>query len=153
MTRPQNLALKVSAVLWVIWGLVHCLAGIIVLSADAAGGVSAIADAVAPADLAGPYHAAVGGIFNQHGWNLLWFGLATLIGAGLIWRGNMTAIWVTAMVGGMADLGYLLFVDLPGYVHFLPGTLMTLVSGSAIALSLWVWLPLRKAPPASTGTA
>ena len=46
MTRPQNLALKVSAVLWVIWGLVHCLAGIIVLSADAAGGVSAIADAV-----------------------------------------------------------------------------------------------------------
>lgn len=67
----------------------------------------------------------------------------------LIWRGNMTAIWVTAMVGGLADLGYLLFVDFPGYVNFFPGTLMTLVSASAIVLSFIVWLPNRgraKAP-------
>jgi hypothetical protein len=55
----------------------------------------------------------------------------------------MTAIWVTAMVGGLADLGYLLFVDLPGYVNFFPGTVMTLISASAIILSFWVWLPKR----------
>ena len=140
MTKSQVLALKIAAILWVIWGLVHALAGVIVLTSDASGGFQAIADAVAPALLASDYHGAVGGILNQHGWNLGWFGVATLVGAVFIWRQNITAIWVTGMIGGLADLGYLLFVDMPGYVNFVPGTVMTLVSGSAIVLSFWVWL-------------
>lgn len=149
MTKTHHIAIKTAAILWVNWALVQYLAGVIVLSADAAGGVAAIADAVDPAQLDAPCHQAVGGILKQHGWNLPWFGLVTLIGAGLIWRGNLTAIWVTALVGGMADLGYLLFVDLPGYVNFVPGTLMTLVSGSAIALSMWVWVGLRPSASAA----
>ena len=48
-------------------------------------------------------------------------------------------------IGGLADLGYLLFVDLPGYVNFFPGAVMTFVSGSAIVLSFWVWLTSRRA--------
>lgn len=144
MTEKQTLALKISAVLWVIWGLVHVLAGVIVLTSDASGGFSAIADAVAADALQAEYHPAVGGILNQHGWNLAWFGLATIIGGVLVWRQNITAIWVTGMVGGLADLGYLLFVDLPGFVNFFPGTLMTFISGSAIVLSFWVWLAVRK---------
>ena len=139
MTDTHKLAFKVAAVLWIIWGLVHMLAGTIVLSSDATGGFQAIADAVDPAALEATYHPAVGGILNQHGWNLAWFGLATFIGAFLIWRQNMTAIWVTGMVGGLADAGYLLFVDVPGFVNFMPGTVMTLVSGAAILLSFWVW--------------
>ncbi|MEO0327761.1 MAG: hypothetical protein AAF217_04100 [Pseudomonadota bacterium] len=144
MSKSQLLALKVAAVLWIIWGLVHTFAGVVILSSDASGGFQAVADAVNPEALQADYHGAVEGILNQHGWNLGWFGIATLIGAVLIWRKNMTAIWVTGMVGGLADLGYLLFVDIPGYVHFLPGTLMTLVSGSAIILSFWVWFMHRK---------
>ncbi|MEL6204573.1 MAG: hypothetical protein AAFR47_04590 [Pseudomonadota bacterium] len=144
----QSTLLKIAAVLWVIWGLVHILAGVIVLSSDAAGGFAAIADAMPPDSFALEYPDAVGGVLNQHGWNLGWFGLATVIGAAFIWRGNLTAIWVTGMVGGLADLGYLMFVDLPGYVNFFPGTLMTFISGSAIVLSFWVWLSRRRAVPA-----
>lgn len=140
MASHHKTALKAVAVLWIIWGLVHMLAGGIVLASDATGGVQAIADAVDPETLVRDYPEAMGGVLNQHGWNLGWFGLATLIGALFIWRGNRTAIWVTGLIGGMADLGYLLFVDLPGYVNFVPGTVMTLVSGSAIVLSLWVWM-------------
>lgn len=140
MTNIQTSVLKLAATLWIIWGLVHVLAGVIVLSGDATEGVQAIADAVSAESLENDYHAAVGGILNQHGWNLAWFGLVTLVGAVFIWRGQMTAIWVTALVGGLADVGYLLFVDLPGYVNFVPGTVMTIVSGSAIVLSFWVWL-------------
>ena len=44
---------------------------------------------------------------------------------------------------GLADLGYLVFVDLPGYVNFVPGTIMTFISGAAIVLSFWVWLRNR----------
>lgn len=149
MTSTQSTVLKIAAVLWVIWGLVHLLAGVLVLSADASGGFQAIADAVEPELLTGDYHAAVGGIMNQHGWNLGWFGVATVIGAVFIWRHNLTAIWVTAMVGGLADLGYLLFVDLPGFVNFFPGTVMTMISGSAILLSLWVWFGARGKPRAA----
>lgn len=136
--------LKVTAILWVIWGLVHMLAGVIVISSDAFGGFSGIADAVDPALLEADYHPAVGGILNQHGWNLLWGGAVTVIGAVFIWRKNMTAIWVTGMVGGLLDIGYFVFVDIPGYVHFIPGTLMTLISASAIILSGWVYFSNRK---------
>ena len=146
-SQSHMLMLKVAAVLWVIWGLVHAFAGIIVVSSDATGGFQAIADGVAPETLVSDYAPAVGGVLNQHGWNLAWFGVATIIGAVFIWRANMTAVWVTGMVGGLADLGYLLFVDLPGYVNFFPGTVMTFVSGSAIVLSFWVWLSNRRSSP------
>ncbi|MEO1423193.1 MAG: hypothetical protein AAFV09_08475 [Pseudomonadota bacterium] len=143
MTDTQKLALKIAAVLWLIWGAVHTFAGFAVLFNVAADAFALIADAVDAAELQADYHAAVGGILNQHGWNLGWVGVATMVGAVMIWRGNMTAIWVTALLGGMFDLGYLLFVDIPGFVNFVPGTVMTFVSASAIILSFWVWLPLR----------
>lgn len=143
MTKPQTTALRIAAVLWVIWGLVHTLAGVMTIIQAPSQGFAGIADAVDPALLMADYHPAVAAVLNQHGFNLLWFGLATIIGALLIWRGNMTAIWVTAMVGGFADVGYFLFMDLGGYVHFFPGTIMTLISLSAIILSFWVWLPTR----------
>ena len=143
MTSTHRLALKAASVLWIVWGLVHMAAGFIIIPADAAGGFQAIADAVEPARLQGDYHAAVGGILNQHAWNLLWGGFVTVIGAVFIWRRNFTAIWVTAMVGGLLDIGYLVFVDIPGFVKFVPGTLMTIVSAAAVALSFWVWLSNR----------
>mmetsp|Transcript_22415 Transcript_22415/g.36094 ORF Transcript_22415/g.36094 Transcript_22415/m.36094 type:complete len:118 (-) Transcript_22415:4580-4933(-) len=109
------------------------------MSSDATGSVQAVADAVDPATLVRDYPAAAGALINQHGWNLGWIGAATLIGSVLIWRQNRTAIWVTAMLGGLADIGYFVFLDIPGYVNFMPGTLMTIFSGSAIVLSFWVW--------------
>ncbi|MEM1048395.1 MAG: hypothetical protein AAGL24_19750 [Pseudomonadota bacterium] len=140
----QTLALKAASILWVIWGLVHVLAGVIVISQDTSDAFAAIADAIDPAALAAEYHPAVGGILNQHGFNLLWIGLTTIVCALFIWRANVTAIWVAALTGGLADVGYFLFVDLPGFVKFFPGTLMTIVSASAIVLSFSVWFTKRR---------
>ncbi|MEM9206849.1 MAG: hypothetical protein AAGA88_11020 [Pseudomonadota bacterium] len=109
------------------------------MSLDTVSAISGIADGVAPEELVNDYHPAVGAILNQHGWNLAWGGVVTLIGALFIWRGSMVAVFVTALVGGMLDFGYFLFLDLGGYVRFVPGTIMTLISGSAIALSLVVY--------------
>ena len=92
MTQLQGLALKAATVLWVIWGAVHVLAAIMVMTSDTAGGLSAIADGVDAALFTGDYHPAIGGVLNQHGWNLLWFGGVTLVGSVMIWRKNMTAI-------------------------------------------------------------
>jgi hypothetical protein len=136
----QNKAiLKVIGILWIIWGLVHAFAGIMTIVGETSDAIAAIADAVDPVLLTGPYHEAVGAVVNQHGFNLLWIGLTTTVCASFIWRGNLTAIFIAGLTGGLADIGYFLFLDLGGFVHFVPGTVMTLISSLAILLSIWVW--------------
>lgn len=54
-----------------------------------------------------------------------------------IWRANKNAIYLAAIVGGFADLGYFLFMDLGGFVNFIHGTIITIISASAIALSIY----------------
>jgi len=106
-----------------------------ILSGDIAGAVSGIADAIDPETLEADYPDAAGAIIGQHGFNLLWIGLTTLICSFFVWKGNKNAIFLAAITGGLADLGYFLFMDLGGYSKFMPGTVMTLVSSAAIILS------------------
>lgn len=131
--------LKIAAILWVIWGVVHALAGVLTISGDTASAVSGIADGVDPALLAMDYPDAAGAIINQHGFNLLWGGIVTIIGGVFIWRQSVAAIFVSALVGGLLDVGYFLFIDLGGYNKFVPGTVMTIISATAIILSFYAY--------------
>ncbi len=159
MTAPTNplssatvtTLLRVAALLWVVWGIVHLAAGIGVMSSDTTTAVELIADGTDPALLAVDYPDAAGAIINQHGWNLAWGGLVTVIGAWFILRRSPVAIFVTAMVGGLLDVGYLLFIDLGGYNNFVPGTIMTFVSAAAIVISFLAYFRgLRGAPAERT---
>ncbi len=143
--RPLSWPFRVAAVLWVIWGLVHALAGVLTITQDTAGAAQGIADAVDHALLEMVYPDAVGAIMNQHGFNLLWIGVVTTVCAWFIWRRSPPAIFIGALVGGLADVGYFLFMDLGGYVNFVPGTVMTLVSSSAIILSFWAYFSRKSA--------
>ncbi|MEM9007165.1 MAG: hypothetical protein AAGE59_27010 [Cyanobacteria bacterium P01_F01_bin.86] len=131
--------LKISAILWVIWGAVHTLAGILTISGDTATAAAGIADAVDSDTLAMDYPDAVGAIINQHGFNLLWAGVVTIIGGAFIWRGNVAAIFISALVGGLLDIGYFIFIDLGGYNNFVPGTVMTIISALAVAMSFYAY--------------
>lgn len=139
--------LKISAVLWIIWGLVHILAGVItmkgILTGDISASVAGIADAIQPSLLQMEYSEASGAIIGQHGFNLFWIGIVTFISAFYVWKGNKNAIFLAAICGGLADLGYFLFMDLGGYVNFMPGTVMTIVSSLAIILSFYVYFKTR----------
>ena len=137
--RTKYALLKISAILWVIWGVVHALAGILTISGDTATAVAGIADGVDPALLAIDYPDAAGGIINQHGFNLLWGGVVTIIGGIFIWRKNVAAIFISALVGGLLDVGYFIFIDLGGYNNFVPGTVMTIISALAITLSFYAY--------------
>ena len=128
--------LVIVAVLWIIWGLVHVMAGFIILGNDTAGAVQAVADAIDPAQLDVHYPAAAGALIKQHGFNLLWIGVTTTVGGVFIFRGSIIAVWLSALVGGLADVGYFVFIDLGGFANFVPGSVMTIVSGSAILLSI-----------------
>lgn len=146
--KNYSILLKLSALLWFIWGAVHMFAGIMtdnfILTGDIAGAVSGIADAVDPSTLNVNYPAAAGAIIGQHGFNLLWIGLTTLLCSYFVWKGNKNAIFLAALTGGLADLGYFLFMDLGGYTNFMPGTVMTLVSSGAIILSFFWYFKNRK---------
>ncbi|WP_299222661.1 hypothetical protein [uncultured Aquimarina sp.] len=141
--KNLNILFKISTILWIIWGLVHVLAGVLtmnfILSGDIASAISGIADAVDPAILQMEYPDAAGAVIGQHGFNLFWIGLVTIISALFIWKGNKNAIFLAAITGGLADLGYFLFMDLGGYVNFVPGTIMTFVSSAAIILSFYAY--------------
>ena len=135
--RSANILLKVAAVLWVIWGLVHVLAGAMTISKNTPQAVQGIADAVDPETLDVAYPDAAGAVINQHGFNLLWIGVVTTVCAFFVWRRSTSAIFLAALVAGLADIGYFLFMDLGGHVNFVPGTLMTLICASAIGLSFF----------------
>ena len=75
---------------------------------------------------------------EQHGFNLFWIGIVSYISAFDILKGNKSNIFLAALVGGLADLSYFIFLDLGGFVKFMPGTLMTTFSYTAIILSFYV---------------
>ncbi len=143
-----SILFKVSTILWIIWGLVHILAGVMtmkgVLTDDISSSISGIADAVDPDTIQLEYPKAAGGVIGQHGFNLFWIGIVTFIAAFFIWKGNKNAIFLAAITGGLTDLGYFLFMDLGGYVKFVPGTVMTIVSSLAIIISFYAYFKTQK---------
>lgn len=132
---------KVSAILWIIWGLVHIMAGALTINGHLSGNITAsisgIADSIETSEITMDYPEAVSAIIAQHGFNLLWIGMVTFICGVFIWKRNTKAIFLAAIVGGLADLGYFLFLDLGGFVKFMPGTLMTIISALAAGLSFY----------------
>lgn len=146
--KNLTILLKTAAILWIIWGLVHILAGVLtmqgILTNDIAASIAGIADAIDSETLQMNYPEAAGAIIGQHGFNLFWIGIVTFICGFFIWKGSKNAIFLAAITGGLADLGYFLFMDLGGYVNFVPGSVMTIVSLLAIILSLYAHLKTRK---------
>lgn len=149
-SRAASILLRVTAVLWVIWGLVHVLAGVMTITRDTPQAVQGIADAVDPDTLDVTYPAAAGALINQHGFNLFWIGMVTTVCALYVWRGSKQAIFLAALIAGLTDLGYFLYMDLGGHVHFVPGTVMTLICASAIGLSLFAVLRFPQSFPSGS---
>jgi hypothetical protein len=114
-----------------------------ILTNDISSSVAGIADAIEPSLVQMDYSEASGAIIGQHGFNLFWIGIVTFISAFFVWKGNRNAIFLAAITGGLADLGYFLFMDLGGFVNFVPGTVMTIVSSLAIILSFYAYFKTR----------
>ncbi len=139
-----KLLLRATCILWVIWGLVHILAGVMTISQDTPKAVAGIADAVNAETLNENYPDAAGAIINQHGFNLLWIGAVTTICAFFVWHGSKPAMFLAMLVAGLADIGYFIFMDLGGHVNFVPGTAMTLICLTAVVLSVFSLVRMNK---------
>ena len=58
----------------------------------------------------------------QDAWSLLFFAIfAILVGVFFNWKNDRLGYWFNLAVISVADIGYLLFILIPGYVPIIPG--------------------------------
>jgi hypothetical protein len=125
---------RTASIFWGIWGLVHLFAGFAILSV-LAGGIESLPKFV-PVKMMGsdmPLHIVP--TLMEHNFNNTWFGLVVLIGSFFVWKANRKAVFFCSIVGGLAQLGFALFMVFPGH-SAPPGVIMNFVVGAAIVLGI-----------------
>jgi hypothetical protein len=114
---------RLGAIFFALWGLMHVAFGSQMLMLNASGSAKAVLDAfyldtglVPTPDQLG---STLDAIFNQHAWNLLWFGLAsTVVAVAFNWRNSRGGYWANMVLIAAADLGFIVAVMMPGFIDF-----------------------------------
>jgi len=98
---------KLGAGSYVIWGLLHIVAAIDEFTVGS-----------------GLESGLVKGKINQGAWDLLFFALfAIVVAVRFNWKNDSLGYWLNLIVVSAADVGFIIFVLLPGYVDVFPGIL------------------------------
>jgi len=96
---------KTGSVLYIIWGLLHIVASVqgFQLGATLEPGL-------------------VQGKINQGAWELLFIALAAISIAIIYnWKNSRLGYWLNLLIVSIADIGFIIFVLLPGHVDLFPG--------------------------------
>ena len=128
---------RVASVLWAMWGLLHLVAGAGVLSTFASE-VTGVPESVTLTLMGGEMPFNVRRTLAEHNFNNTWFGLVVTAGSVQVWRGGRLGVLLCAIVGGLAQLGFTIFIVVPGYGNAI-GVAMTFVAASAVVLSFWAY--------------
>ena len=103
----NNLFAKLASITYVLWGILHIVAArkVYVLGQTLESGM-------------------VQGRIFQDAWNLLFFAIfGIVVGILLNWKNSRLGYWLNLVVVSAADIGYIVFLLIPGYVPFMPGAL------------------------------
>jgi len=119
---------RIGAVLYVLWGLVHY---------SAAYGVYQLAQST-PLTIE---H----GRLQQLAFYLASFATAGIVLAALNWRNSRLGFWCNAVVVGIGDIPFILFVLVPGYVPVWPGILGPVLWIAALACTAIAQVPMSGA--------
>ena len=115
----SNIFAKLGAITYVLWGLLHIVAAQKVYSLGQTLETGMVQ----------------GRIF-QDAWNLLFFAIFAIVIAIIYnWKNNRLGYWLNLIVVSAADIGYVIFVLLPGYVPMMPGALGPLLWVLAVIFS------------------
>ena len=110
---------KLGSVTYVLWGLLHI---------EAARRVYTLGQSMDPGMIQGRIY--------QDAWSLLFFAIFGIVVAiCLNWRNSYLGYWLNLVVVSAADLGYIFFVLVPGYVPLVPGGLGPLLWVLALIFS------------------
>jgi hypothetical protein len=98
---------KIGSVLYVLWGLLHIYA-----ANDQFSLGSSLESGI------------VQGKINQGAWDLLFFALFSIVVAVRYnWKNDLLGYWLNLVVVSAADIGFMIFVLLPGHVAVFPSIL------------------------------
>jgi hypothetical protein len=138
---------RVAAVLWAMWGVLHLAAGLSVVTTFT-NEVAGVPETVMLNVMGGalPFH--VRRTLAEHSFNNTWFGLVVTVGSVLVWKRSRLGVILCAIVGGMAHLGFTIFLVLPGSANAV-GVAMTFVAAGAVVLSLTAHLSAQTASGSS----
>ena len=103
----SNLFAKLGSITYVLWGILHIVAArkVYALGQTLDSGM-------------------VQGRIFQDAWNLLFFAIfGIVVGIFLNWKNSRLGYWLNLTVVSAGDIGFILFVLIPGYVPFMPGAL------------------------------
>ena len=129
----MNIFAKVGAVAYVMWGILHI---------QAARLVFLLGDSLEPS--------MVQGRIYQDAFNLLFFAIFGIaVAVWLNWRNSRLGYWLNLVVISAADIGFIVYVLLPGYVPLVPGGLGPLLWVVAIIFST---LGILKSKPINAAT-
>jgi len=126
----MNIFAKLGAVTYVLWGLLHI---------QAARLVYMLGNSLEPG--------MVQGRVFQDAFNLLFFALFGIAVAVMLnWKNSRLGYWLNLVVVSAADIGFIVYVLMPGYVPLIPGGLGPLLWILAVIFST---LGIRQANPDS----
>tara|TARA_B100000953_G_scaffold26349_1_gene21377 strand:+ start:873 stop:1262 length:390 start_codon:yes stop_codon:yes gene_type:complete len=115
----MNIFAKVGAVAYVMWGILHI---------QAARLVFLLGGSLEPG--------MVQGRIYQDAFSLLFFAIFGIaVAVWLNWRNSRLGYWLNLVVISAADIGFIVYVLLPGYVPLVPGGLGPLLWVVAIIFS------------------
>ena len=115
----MNIFAKVGAAAYVMWGILHI---------QAARLVFLLGDSLEPG--------MVQGRIYQDAFSLLFFAIFGIaVAVWLNWRSSRLGYWLNLVVISAADIGFIVYVLLPGYVPLVPGGLGPLLWVVAIIFS------------------
>jgi hypothetical protein len=98
---------KIGSASYVVWGLLHIISAIqgFMLAASLDPGL-------------------VRGKLSQGAWDLLFFALASIgIAVFYNWKNDVLGYWLNLVLVSAADIGFIVFVLIPGYISIFPGIL------------------------------
>jgi len=114
-----NYFARIGAVTYVLWGLLHI---------QAARMVYMLGQSIEPG--------MVQGRIFQDAWSLLFFALfGIVVAVTLNWKNSRLGYWLNLVVISAADIGFIIFIMVPGYVPLVPGGLGPLLWIVALVFS------------------
>jgi len=119
-TKRENVY-QIGALLYIAWGLLHLQAAykVYLLGSRQSAGM-------------------VRGRLYQSAWNLAFFAVVVLVVAVLLnWRNDPLGYWLNLAAASVTDIGFIIFILVPGYLPLKPGLLGPILWLLATIFSTW----------------
>jgi hypothetical protein len=115
----SKLFAKLAAITYVLWGVLHVVA---------AYKVYLVGQSLDPG--------MVQGRIFQNAWNLLFFALFGIaVAVTLNWKNHSLGYWLNLIAVSFGDIGFIIFILMPGYLPIMPGALGPILWIVALTLS------------------